>query len=160
FIPVAEESELIVQIGEWVLEEACRQLARWRADGIVGGTVQIAVNVSPRQLCRPELVLTVDAALQAADLEPRSLCIEITESAIIPDPELALDSLRTLKKRGVAIALDDFGVGFSSLSQIRELPPLDAIKVDRSFTAGLGENQSDGAVVQAVLSMAGTLGLI
>jgi diguanylate cyclase (GGDEF)-like protein/PAS domain S-box-containing protein len=160
FVPVAEESELIVQIGEWVLEEACRQLARWRTAGIVGGTVQMAVNVSPRQLCRPEFVLTVDAALRAADLEPRALCIEITESAIIHDPELALDSLRTLKRRGVAIALDDFGVGFSSLSQIRELPPLDTIKVDRSFTAGLGENQSDGAVVQAVLSLAETLGLI
>jgi diguanylate cyclase (GGDEF)-like protein len=160
FIPVAEESELIVQIGEWVLEEACHQLARWRADGTVGGTVQMAVNVSPRQLCRPELVVTIDAALRAADLEPQTLCIEITESAIIHDPELALESLGTLKRRGVSIALDDFGVGFSSLSQIRELPPLDAIKVDRSFTAGLGENQSDAAVVQAVLSLADTLGLV
>ena len=160
FIPVAEESGLIVSIGEWVLGEACRQLARWRASGVVDASVQMAVNVSARQLCRPELVLMVDAALASAGIEPQALCIEITESAIIHDPELALRSLRTLKERGVSLALDDFGVGFSSLSQIRELPPVDAIKVDRSFTAGLGQNQSDGAVVRAVLSLAGALGLM
>jgi diguanylate cyclase (GGDEF)-like protein/PAS domain S-box-containing protein len=158
FIPVAEQSGLIVPIGEWVLGEACRQLARWRAERTVDQTVQMAVNVSPIQLCQPELVATVDRALAAAGLEPEALCIEVTESAMIHD--VALDTLRALKDRGISIALDDFGVGFSSLSQIRELPQLDAIKVDRSFTAGLGENKSDGAVVRAVLSLAGTLGLV
>ena len=160
FIPIAEESGLIVPIGEWVLHEACAQLARWRADRMVDSSVQMAVNVSARQLSQPELVKTVDAALAAAGLEPQALCIEITESAIISDPALALATLGTLKQRGVSLALDDFGVGFSSLSQIRELPPVDAIKVDRSFTAGLGQNESDGAVVRAVLSLAGGLGLI
>ena len=159
FIPLAEEGGLIVPIGEWVLGEACAQLARWRADGTVDHGVQMAVNVSPRQLCRPELSRQVEAALTSAGLEPHALCIEITESAIIHDPGLALATLSALKDRGVSLALDDFGVGFSSLSQIRELPPVDAIKVDRSFTAGLGENNSDGAVVRAVLSLAGALGL-
>jgi diguanylate cyclase (GGDEF)-like protein/PAS domain S-box-containing protein len=158
FIPVAEQSGLIVPIGEWVLGEACRQLACWRADGTVDHTVQMAVNVSPIQLCRPELPGTVDRALASAGVEPEALCIEVTESAMIH--EVALETLRELKDRGISIALDDFGVGFSSLSQIRELPQLDAIKVDRSFTAGLGENKSDGAVVRAVLSLAGTLGLV
>jgi EAL domain-containing protein (putative c-di-GMP-specific phosphodiesterase class I) len=119
----------------------------------------MAVNVSPRQLCRPELTRQVEAALTSAGLGPQALCIEITESAIIHDPGLALTTLSALKDSGVSLALDDFGVGFSSLSQIRELPPVDAIKVDRSFTAGLGENHSDGAVVRAVLSLAGALGL-
>jgi EAL domain-containing protein (putative c-di-GMP-specific phosphodiesterase class I) len=98
--------------------------------------------------------------LKDAKLEPGALCLEITESALIRDPKLALANLRAIKQPGVLIALDDFGVGFSSLSQIRDLPPVDVIKVDRSFTAGLGTSESDGAVVAAVLSLARSLGLI
>jgi diguanylate cyclase (GGDEF)-like protein/PAS domain S-box-containing protein len=159
FIPVAEESELIVAMGEWILREACAQLATWRRTGAVRDDVRVAVNVSGRQLSDPELPRIVDAALTAAALEPHALCLEITESAIIRDPELALANLRAIKRQGVLIALDDFGVGFSSLSQIRDLPPVDVIKVDRSFTAGLGSSESDGAVVAAVLNLARSLGL-
>ena len=99
------------------------------------------------------------AALAAAGLDPAVLCLEITESALIKDTEVTLANLQAIKEQGVFIALDDFGVGFSSLSQIRELPPVDVIKVDRSFTAGLGRNNSDGAVITAVLSLARSLGL-
>ena len=99
------------------------------------------------------------AALAPRGLDPAALCLEITESAVIRDPAVALANLSAIKKLGVCIALDDFGVGFSSLSQIRELPPVDMIKVDRSFTAGLGRNASDTAVVTAVLSLARSLGL-
>jgi diguanylate cyclase (GGDEF)-like protein/PAS domain S-box-containing protein len=160
FIPVAEESGLIVAMGEWVLREACSQLAEWRRTRTVRDDVRVAVNVSARQLSDPELPRVVAAALTAADLEPGALCLEITESAVIRDPEVALANLRAIKQQGVLIALDDFGVGFSSLSQIRDLPPVDMIKVDRSFTAGLGSSESDGAVVAAVLSLARSLGLI
>jgi diguanylate cyclase (GGDEF)-like protein/PAS domain S-box-containing protein len=159
FIPVAEESGLIVQMGEWVLREACAQLAAWRTAGTVDGDVRVAVNVSARQLSDPELPRVVFAALSTAGLESGALCLEITESALIRDPKLALANLLAIKEHGVLIALDDFGVGFSSLTQIRDLPPVDVIKVDRSFTAGLGSSESDGAVVAAVLTMASSLGL-
>jgi EAL domain-containing protein (putative c-di-GMP-specific phosphodiesterase class I) len=98
-------------------------------------------------------------ALAHALLDPQALCLEITESAIIQDPDVALANLTSIKRLGVSIALDDFGVGFSSLSQIRDLPPIDVIKVDRSFTAGLGTNESDEAVVTAVMSLARSLEL-
>ncbi|MFL5910274.1 MAG: EAL domain-containing protein [Gaiellaceae bacterium] len=159
FIPVAEETGLIVPIGEWVLREACGQLAAWRRDGIVGLDIRVAVNVSARQLSHPALPQTVADALAESGLDARALCLEITESAVVQDTDVALRSLNAIKDLGVVIALDDFGVGFSSLSQIREMPPVDLIKLDRSFTAGLGRNDSDGAVATAVLSLANSLGL-
>jgi diguanylate cyclase (GGDEF)-like protein/PAS domain S-box-containing protein len=159
FIPVAEQTGLIVPLGEWVLNEACRQLSAWRRAGAIADDVRVAVNVSARQLSDPKLPLTVAAALRSAELEPAALCLEITESAVVQDAELALANMYAIKQQGVFVALDDFGVGFSSLSQIRELPPVDVIKVDRSFTAGLGRNDSDGAVVTAVLTLARSLGL-
>jgi diguanylate cyclase (GGDEF)-like protein/PAS domain S-box-containing protein len=159
FIPVAEESGLILPIGDWVLREACSRLTAWQREGSVHPDVRVAVNVSARQLSDPNLPQTVAAALASTELDPGSLCLEITESAIIGDTEVALANLHAIKELGVVIALDDFGVGFSSFSQIRELPPIDVIKVDRSFTAGLGRNESDTAVVTAVLSLARSLGL-
>jgi diguanylate cyclase (GGDEF)-like protein/PAS domain S-box-containing protein len=159
FIPVAEESGLIVPMGAWVLREACAQLAAWRRTGTVRGDVRVAVNVSARQLSHPELPSVVADALSAAALEPGALCLEITETALVRDPKVALANLLAIKQQGVLTALDDFGIGFSSLSQIRDLPPVDVIKVDRSFTAGLGSSESDGAVVAAVLSLARSLNL-
>jgi diguanylate cyclase (GGDEF)-like protein/PAS domain S-box-containing protein len=159
FIPVAEESGLIVPIGAWVLREACAQLAAWRNAGTVREDVRVAVNVSARQLSHPELPSVVAAALRAAALEPSALCLEITETALILDPKVALANLLAIKQQGVLTALDDFGIGFSSLSQIRDLPPVDLIKVDRSFTAGLGKRDSDRAVIAAVLSLTRSLGL-
>ncbi len=159
FIPAAEDSGLIVPLGEWVLREACAQLSAWRRAGTVDPRVRVAVNVSARQLSHPGLPSTVAAALAGAELGSTALCLEITESAIIQDTGVALANLDAIKRQGVAIALDDFGVGFSSLDQIRELPPVDVIKVDRSFTAGLGTNESDRAVVNAVLSLTRSLGL-
>ncbi len=159
FIPAAEESGLIVSIGEWVLREACSQLASWQRTKDLAPGLQVAVNVSARQLSRPELPRTVADALAYAELDPSCLCLEITESAVIQDAETALANLEAIKRLGVSLALDDFGIGFSSLSQIRDLPPVDVIKVDRSFTAGLGQNDSDSAVVTAVLGLSRALGL-
>jgi diguanylate cyclase (GGDEF)-like protein/PAS domain S-box-containing protein len=160
FIYAAERSGLIVPIGAWVLRTACSQLVSWRNAGIVDHGVRMAVNVSARQLSRPELPAMVASTLAATGLEPDALCLEITESAMIEDPDVALANLDAIKRQGVSIALDDFGVGFSSLSTIRALPPVDTIKVDRSFIAGLGNSVSDGAVIAAVLGLARSLGLM
>jgi diguanylate cyclase (GGDEF)-like protein/PAS domain S-box-containing protein len=159
FIPAAEESGLIVPLGEWVLREACAQLSAWRHAGIVSHEFRVSVNVSAGQLSRPELPHTVAAALAAADLESSALCLEITESAVLDDTATALANLDALKQYGVLIALDDFGVGSSSLSRIRELPPVGVIKVDRSFIAGLGRSDSAAALVRGVLGLARSLGL-
>jgi diguanylate cyclase (GGDEF)-like protein/PAS domain S-box-containing protein len=159
FIPVAEETDLIVPMGEWVLREACSQLASWRASGTADEALRVAVNVSARQLSDPGLPRTVGDALGSAGLEPDALCLEITESAVVHDTAIVHSNLDALKELGVGLALDDFGVGFSSLSQIRALPPVDVIKLDRSFTSGLGTNESDTAVVMAVLNLARSLGL-
>jgi diguanylate cyclase (GGDEF)-like protein/PAS domain S-box-containing protein len=160
FIPVAEESELIVELGEWVLEQACGQLADWLGNDAVTPDLRVAVNVSARQISRPELPDTVARVLGRTGLDGRHLCLEVTESSLVREPEVAVANLVALKAQGVLIAIDDFGVGFSSLDQIRSLPAIDVIKVDRSFTAGLGRSATDEAIVTAVLSLAASLGAV
>jgi diguanylate cyclase (GGDEF)-like protein/PAS domain S-box-containing protein len=159
FIPVAEETGLIVPIGEWVLRQACLQAQAWRHEFPDGPPLRMAVNLSARQLAHGQLRDTVSRALAEADMDPATLCLEITESAVSDDPPAAMLMLRGLKKLGVWLAIDDFGVGFSSLSQIRHLPPVDVLKIDRSFIAGLGENRQDAAIVTSVISLAHSLEL-
>ena len=159
FIPVAEESGLIVPIGEWVLRTACSQLASWHRSGVLPRDVGVAVNVSGRQLSLAELPELVAEALAYPRLDPSCLCLEITESAVIHDREVALTNLTAIKESGARVALDDFGIGFSSLSQIRDLPPVDVIKIDRSFIAGMGESLYDTAAVTAVITLADSLRL-
>jgi diguanylate cyclase (GGDEF)-like protein/PAS domain S-box-containing protein len=155
FIPIAEQTGLIVPIGAWVLEEACRQAAAWTATS--GRDVAISVNVSPRQLAEDDFERVVERALSVTGLEPRLLCLEITESAVMADPVAATAVLERLKRLGVRLAIDDFGVGYSSLSQLKTLLPVDTIKVDKSFVDGVpGE---DEAIVDAVLRLADGLGL-
>jgi diguanylate cyclase (GGDEF)-like protein len=156
FIPLAEETGLIVEIGAWVLQQACAQVAKWRAAGTDLG---VAVNVSARQLAHPDLVDVVRAALESTGLPAEALCLEITESAVMRDPESALATLAQIKRLGVKIAIDDFGVGFSSLSQLKELLPLHALKVDRSFISGIADDDRNSAIVAAVVMMATTLGV-
>jgi diguanylate cyclase (GGDEF)-like protein/PAS domain S-box-containing protein len=156
FIPVAEDTGLIVPIGEWVLREACRQAHEWQ--GKFGDEpLRMAVNLSGRQLADANLHDAVAAALADADLPPDLLCLEITESAVTEDPTRARVTLRAVKRLGVRLAIDDFGVGFSSLSQIRQLPPADEIKIDRSFISGLARNREDEAIVASVISLARSL---
>jgi predicted signal transduction protein with EAL and GGDEF domain len=156
FVPLAEETGLIVEIGEWVLNEACRQIATWRSNG---ADIGVAVNVSARQLVQSDIVEVVRDALERSGLPPESLCLEITESAVMRDPEAALATLTLVKDLGVKVALDDFGVGFSSLAQLKEMLPLHALKVDRSFISGLADDDRNSAIVAAVVMMATTLGL-
>jgi diguanylate cyclase (GGDEF)-like protein len=156
FIPLAEETGLIVDIGEWVLGQACRQVAAWRANG---ADIDVAVNMSARQLVQPDIVEVVRRALDESGLPPDALCLEITESAVMRDPEATLATLTLVKELGVKVALDDFGVGFSSLAQLKEMLPLHALKVDRSFISGLADDERNSAIVAAVVMMANTLGL-
>jgi diguanylate cyclase (GGDEF)-like protein/PAS domain S-box-containing protein len=157
FIPLAEESDLIVRLGRWVTDEAFRQLSVWRANGAVDEDFRVAINVSGRHLSQPGLTAELAASLKAYGLDARSLCVEITESGLMVDTETALENLRELKRLGANIALDDFGVGFSSLTRIRELPVFDVVKIDRSFTRGVAGAGPDSAVIAAALSLARSL---
>jgi diguanylate cyclase (GGDEF)-like protein len=152
FIPVAEDSGLIIPIGEWALKEACQQAAKWP------GNLRIAVNLSPVQLLAPNLPEIVQRALTDSGLAPNRLEIEITERIIMEDTERTLSNLRKLKELGVRIAMDDFGTGYSSLSYLRRFP-FDKIKVDRTFVSDLAEGTEHVVIVQAVVSIARALGL-
>jgi len=152
FIPVAEDSGLIVKIGEWALQEACRQAAQWPE------ALRIAVNLSPVQILAPNLPEIVQRALSGSGLAPHRLEIEITERIIMEDTERTLSNLRKLKELGIRIAMDDFGTGYSSLSYLRRFP-FDKIKVDRTFVSDLAEGTEHVVIVQAVVSIARALGL-
>jgi EAL domain-containing protein (putative c-di-GMP-specific phosphodiesterase class I) len=156
FIALAEETGLIVDLGAWVLHEACRQWCDWNADRIV--VPRVSVNLSARQLGQPDLVDTVASALAETGTDPGSLSLEITESTVVEDLESALSALHALKAQGVSISLDDFGTGYASLSLLKRLP-VDVLKVDRSFVSGLGRDPQDAAIVSAVIRLAGELGL-
>ena len=157
FIPIAEESGLIVPIGEWVIERACEQLAAWTAEGI--DRPSIAVNVSALQLQNGGLERSVVRSLERARADPSRLVVEVTESLLIQDDHQALGQLRRLRERGVRIAIDDFGTGYSSLAYLRHLP-VDVLKVDRTFIAELVYDPSASAVMAAVIHLAHTLGFV
>jgi diguanylate cyclase (GGDEF)-like protein len=155
FLPVAEESGLILWLGRWVLAEACRQAQQWITDGVVGGTetpFTISVNMSAHQLHHPGIVDDVTAALTSSGLDPAALIVEITESAIVHHHDAVARRLHALRSRGVRVALDDFGTGFSSLSHLQRFP-VDQIKVDRSFVA------SGDQIVSAIIGLGKMLGL-
>jgi len=157
FIPVAEESGLIIPIGAWVLEEACNQLHRWREGGDSGPSGTVEVNLSARQIDHPELVATVEGILETTGVPPENLTLEITESALMRDAVSALQVLQALKSIGVSLAIDDFGTGYSSLSYLQRFP-LDILKVDKSFIDELGLD-SGTEIVAAVINLAHALGL-
>jgi diguanylate cyclase (GGDEF)-like protein/PAS domain S-box-containing protein len=157
FIPIAEQTGMIVEIGAWVVEESCRQAAKWAAT--IERELSVSVNVSPRQLAAGDFPMIVENALEATGLDPRLLCLEITESAVLADPEAATFALGRLKALGVRLAIDDFGIGYSSLAQLKALLPVDTIKIDKSFVDGLNNNSEDTAIVDAVLRLAAGLNL-
>jgi len=150
FIPLAEDTGMIVQVGTWVLQNACRQAQAWRRSGRGLG---ITVNVSPRQLAHAGFLEVVCDTLGESGLPPASLCLEITETAIIEHVERITPVLEALHKLGVQIAMDDFGSGYSSLTYLKELP-LDIVKIDKSFVAGVLDSSEDRAIVKAILHLA------
>ena len=158
FIPLAEETGLIVPIGRWVIETACSQLAEWHRAGASDHGLYMSINLSPHQLKDPCLVSDVTAALLRYGVRPQSLCFEVTESALINDIAGASDVLGRLRGLGVRIALDDFGTGYSSLSYLHTLP-VDVLKLDRSFIARLSPELRDRAVIAGMVDLAHALDL-
>ncbi|HYO44122.1 MAG TPA: EAL domain-containing protein [Candidatus Limnocylindrales bacterium] len=159
FIPLAEETGLILPIGRWVLETACHQLRDWQRRFPAASGLAISVNLSARQFAESSLISNVATILDHAGLEPGLLELEITESVVMDQSEASIERLRALRALGVRLVLDDFGTGYSSLSYLRRLP-LDTIKIDRSFVSGLGgEDPADGTIVQAVIALAHGLGI-
>jgi diguanylate cyclase (GGDEF)-like protein len=157
FITVAEESELIVPIGQWVLRTACRQLAAWQPD-VCLGTLQLSVNVSARQFRQPDFVEQVTVALLESGVRSHLLKLELTESLMLDNVDECIAKMGLLKTSGVQFSVDDFGTGYSSLAYLTRLP-LDQLKIDQSFVRNLGVRHSDGLIVQTIIGMARSLGL-
>ncbi|MGA9635804.1 MAG: EAL domain-containing protein [Solirubrobacterales bacterium] len=158
FIPVAEESRLIVPIGRWVIEQACRQAAAWQQLHPDSAPVSVAVNLSARQIADPDLLSHIEGSVRANRIDPSSLWLELTETTLLDDTSFVERTLESLKGLGVRLVLDDFGVGFSSLGYLKRLP-LSMIKLDRSFVENLTEGSHDAAIVRAVTEMANTIGI-
>ncbi|MEZ0166227.1 putative bifunctional diguanylate cyclase/phosphodiesterase [Kineococcus sp. LSe6-4] len=158
FVPVLEETGLVVEVGRWVLQTALADLASWRRDGVVGDDFLVSVNVSPRQLLDPGFPDTVREALAAHGRGGDALLLEITESSMLEEDDRTLDLLDRLRRLGVGLAVDDFGTGYSALSYLRSFP-VTRVKVDRSFVSGLGRDGTDAAVVRAVVAVSEALGL-
>jgi diguanylate cyclase (GGDEF)-like protein/PAS domain S-box-containing protein len=156
FIPVLEDSGMIVEVGRWVLDEACAQAASWHRSG---HATTMSVNVSMRQLESDILVDHVSAALAASGLEPQSLIIEVTESTLMKDANATVSRLRKLKDLGVMIAIDDFGTGYSSMAYLRQFP-VDVLKIDRSFVAEMDGTPDSAALIHTLVELGRTLGLV
>jgi EAL domain-containing protein (putative c-di-GMP-specific phosphodiesterase class I) len=154
FIPLAEETGLIVPLGAWVLRQACLQFASLAADR----DMRVSVNLSPRQLRSHGVVNTVREALTESGLPPSRLRLEVTESSMMENPDAAARTLQALRALGVTIAVDDFGTGYSSLSFLRRFP-IDALKVDQSFVRDVVDDEDDAAISRAVIAMGRSLRL-
>jgi diguanylate cyclase (GGDEF)-like protein len=157
FIPIAEDTGLIVPLGAWMLEEVCRQIVLWEQE-LGAAPPPISVNLSPRQVAHAELVPMVARVLERTGVDPARLALEITESVLISEADSPWNTLQALKKLGVTLMLDDFGTGYSSLSYLKRFP-VDVLKVDRTFVDGLGSEAEDSAIVKAVVGMACALDL-
>jgi len=158
FIPLAEESDLIILLGRWVLRESCRQMAEWHRRFPSVRPLTVNVNVSSRQLGDSRLQGDVELALSESGLNPRSLALEVTESSIMENAEQTLATLDRLKAMNVRLEIDDFGTGYSSLSYLQRLP-FDTLKIDRSFTRELGTGSDSLDIVKAIVEMAHSLRL-
>jgi EAL domain-containing protein (putative c-di-GMP-specific phosphodiesterase class I) len=159
FIPLAEETGLIVPIGKWVMEESCREaIILQRASPSRTKPITMSVNLSARQLQEPELVHDVAAVLRESGIEPETLVVEITESVMMADTDFSVTRLKELKMLGVSLAVDDFGTGYSSLNYIRRFP-IDILKVDKSFIDGIAEGGEESALTEAILQLAHVLKL-
>ncbi len=156
FIPLAEETGLIVPLGEWVLRDACRQIRQWKLSGFDCG--KISVNIAAQQLMETDLPALVRSVLDEYEIAPTMLSLEITESSIMNDVSKAIAVLQQLKDMGIHLAIDDFGTGYSSLSYLKKFP-VDVLKIDRSFVMDLPGNKDDGAIASAIIAMAHNLGL-
>jgi diguanylate cyclase (GGDEF)-like protein/PAS domain S-box-containing protein len=156
FIPIAEQSGLIADIDNWVLTEACRQMRRWLEDGI--GLSFVAVNVSSRLFGRGDLDRRVAQVLSETGLAPHCLELEVTESAVMEDPEQAIEQMHRLRELGLKLSIDDFGTGYSSLLRLKRMP-VQTLKIDQGFVAGLPDDEDDIAIVRAIIALAQAMGM-
>ena len=158
FIPVAEETGLIVAMGEWVLEQAAHQLTEWHARFPANPPLAMGINLSLRQFVRPGLVEHVQAVLERSGVDAAALKLEVTESIVMADADEAIASLHALKALGVQLQVDDFGTGYSALSYLHRIP-LDVLKIDRSFIVAMAGGEKHLAIVRAIIALAAALGL-
>lgn len=156
FIPIAERTGLIADIDAWVMQQACRQMCQWQQSGLVLSFV--AVNVSSRLFARRDLYQQVAQALHDTGLDPAHLELEVTESAVMDDPEVALEQMHRLRELGVRLAIDDFGTGYSSLLRLKRLP-VQKLKIDQGFVAGLPWDEDDAAIVRVIIALARSMGM-
>jgi diguanylate cyclase (GGDEF)-like protein len=159
FVQVAEETGIIVPIGQWVLERACELARSSRTDGPSGGPLSASTNLSGRQLMRPDFPGVVARAVRDYGIDPETLCLEVAEVMLLDDLDTTSEALRALKDLGVRLAIDDFGTGGSSLTYLRRFP-FDELKIDRNFIVGLGQSAADDAIVAATIDMAHALGMV
>jgi len=157
FIPLAEDTGLILPIGRWVLETACGQLARWASDP-ARAHLRLAVNVSARQLHQADFVDQVKAALADSGADPRLLDLELTESLLVTDIDCTISKMQALKALGVGFSLDDFGTGYSSLAHLKRLP-LDQLKIDRTFVRDILVDPNDAAIARMVIALGESMAL-
>lgn len=156
FIPIAERTGLIAEIDAWVMRQACQQMCQWQAAGVVLSFV--AVNVSSRLFARRELYQQVAQVLHDTGLNPAYLELEVTESAVMEDPEMALEQMHRLRELGVRLAIDDFGTGYSSLLRLKRLP-VQKLKIDQGFVAGLPGDEDDAAIARVIIALAQSMGM-
>jgi len=157
FVALAEETGLILPIGQWVLETACAQLKTWESD-INTRFLKLAINVSPRQFHQANFVDQVRETVLRSKIDPDRLDLELTESLVLDDIEDTIVKMQALKEVGVRFSMDDFGTGYSSLSYLTQLP-LDQLKIDQSFVRNIGVKESDAVIVQTIIGMANNLGM-
>jgi diguanylate cyclase (GGDEF)-like protein len=158
FIPIAEETGLITQIGHWVLKRSCQQLQQWQAEKCLSAPLTMSVNLSARQFTQPDLVEQIDQILAETQLDPRYLKLEITESAIMGNAQAAAIVLQELRKRHIQLSIDDFGTGYSSLSYLHSFP-VDTLKIDRSFIQQMGEDADSLGLVPLIINIAQKMGM-
>ncbi|GAA6622014.1 EAL domain-containing protein [Scytonema sp. NUACC26] len=158
FIPIAEESELIVKIDLWVMREACRQLRLWQDEGLIAESIKISVNLSVKHLIRTHLIQQIDTILQETGLNNQDLKLEITESGVMSNAEIAADILDRLKSRQIHLSIDDFGTGYSSLSYLQSFP-VDTLKIDRSFITYIQNDGQNTEIIRAIIALSDSLGI-
>jgi len=158
FIPLAEETGLILPIGDWGLSEACHQIQRWRAEGPERSAPRVCVNLSARQFSRQGLADHVEALLRRSGVSSQQLGLEMTESSLIPDPGTAMEVLGSLRRLGVSLLMDDFGTGYSSLNHLHSLP-FDVLKIDRSFVTRMTEGEQPVQIVRTIVELARVMGM-
>jgi len=157
FIPLAEETGLILPIGQWVLETACAQIKAWKQDACTRDLV-LAVNVSARQFCQADFAAQVLATIQRHAINPRLLKLELTESMLLDNIQNIISTMNELNESGIQFSLDDFGTGYSSLQYLKQLP-LNQLKIDQSFIRDIATDSSDKAIVRTIIAMAQSLNL-